>query len=86
MIVQGLWDHKVEAIIDVKLGDTDADLYKYEPTAVLLAWWETIKKDKNGKHCHDQQKTFVLSVDGITGGESLVVLSQLIQVMEAKRD
>ena len=25
VIVRGLWDHHVNAIIDVKLGDTDAD-------------------------------------------------------------
>ena len=67
-MIRGLWDHQVEAIIDVKLGDADVDSYKYESMAALLAWWETIKKDKHGKHCHYQRKhflPFVLSVAGI---------------------
>ena len=57
-MVRGLWDCQVNAIIDVKLGDDDADTYKYEPMTSLLARWENIKKDKNGKHCHDQRKMF----------------------------
>ena len=84
---RGLWDHQVEAIIDVKLGDTDADSYKYETTAALLAQWETIKKDKHGMHCHDQRKQFspfVLSVYGMLGRKALVVLSQLSRVTAAK--
>ena len=77
-MVQGLWDRQVDAIIDVKIGDADADSYKYEPMAALLAQWEMIKKDKHGKHCHNQRKhllPFVLSVDGMIGREALVVFS-----------
>ena len=36
-MVQGLWDLQVDDIIDVKLGDANADSYKYEPMAALLA-------------------------------------------------
>ena len=53
----------------------------------LLDRWENTKKDKHGKHCHEQQKKFspfVLSVDGILGSEALVVLSQLSQFMAEK--
>ena len=32
-----LKDRQVEAIIDVKIGDADADSYKYEPMSVILA-------------------------------------------------
>ena len=88
-MVQGLWDHKVNTIIDVNLGDSDADLYKYEPTTALLARWETIKKDKHVKHCHNRQKhfsPFFLSVDGMLGREALVILSQLSRFMEKKRE
>ena len=52
-MVQGLWDRQVDVIIDVKLGDADADEYKYEPMKFFLARWENIKKYKHGKHCHD---------------------------------
>ena len=33
-MVQGLWDCQVNATIDVKLGDADADTYKYEQIMV----------------------------------------------------
>ena len=55
----------------------------------LLARWEKIKKDKHGKHCHKQRKHFLLfalSVDGMLGREALVVLFQLSQFMEEKRE
>ena len=55
-MIQGLWDRQAEAIIDVKLGDSDAYLYRFEPTVALLAQWDKIKKDKHGKHCHNQRK------------------------------
>ena len=35
-MIQGLWDRQVEAIIDIKLGDADADSYTYKPMAALL--------------------------------------------------
>ena len=57
-MVQGLWDCHVDAIIDFKIGDSDADTYKYEPMTALLARWENIKKDKHGKHCNNRQKHF----------------------------
>ena len=79
---------QVEAIIDVKLGDADADSYKYEPMSALLALWETTKKYKHGKHCHYQRKEispFVLFVDIVLGREALVVLLQFSQFIAAKR-
>ena len=40
VMIQGLWDHKFEAIIDVKIGNTDDDSYKDELIAALLDSWE----------------------------------------------
>ena len=37
LMIQVLWDHQVDTIIDVKLGDPDADTYKYEPMIALMA-------------------------------------------------
>ena len=79
-MIQDLWDCQVNAIIDVKIGDADADTYKYEPTASNLARWEKIRKDKHDKHCHNQRKhfsPFVLLVERMLGSEDLVVLYQL---------
>ena len=57
-MIRDLWDHQVDAIIDLKLGDADADMYKYETTTALLARWKNINKYKQGKYCHDQRKCF----------------------------
>ena len=57
-MIQGLWDRQVDAIIDVKLRDADADTYKYEPMESLLARWEKLKKDKHGNQCYDQRIFF----------------------------
>ena len=40
MVIQVLWDRQAESIIDVKLGNADADSYNYEPITLLLYWWE----------------------------------------------
>ena len=53
-MVRGLWDRQVNAIIDVKLGDANADMYNYKSITSLLARWEKIKKENHGKHCHNQ--------------------------------
>ena len=47
-MIRGLWDRQAESIIEVKIGNADA--YSY------VAWWETIKKDKHGKHCNNKWK------------------------------
>ena len=59
-MVRGLWGCQVNNTIDVKLGDADADTYKYEPMPAILDRWEKIKKDKHGKHCHHQRIFFVV--------------------------
>ena len=65
-MVQGLWDCQV----DVKFGDADADIYKYEPMTALLVRWENIKKEKNVKYCHNQRTVFaVYSLSGRHAGE-----------------
>ena len=70
VMILGLCYHQVDAIIDVNLGDDNADTYKYKTMTSPLVRWENIKKGNHGKHCHDQHKhfsPFVLSVDVILG-------------------
>ena len=55
MIIQVLWYCKIDVIIDAKLDDAELDTYKLKPMSELLSRWESIKKHKHGKHCHDQQ-------------------------------
>ena len=66
VIIWGSWDIQVNDIIDVKLVDMDAEMYKYEPMKSLITRWEKIKKYKHSKHYNDHRKhfsSFVLSVD-----------------------
>ena len=84
-----LWDRQAEAIIGVKTGDGDADSYRLDTMAALLTQWKKFKKDKHGKHCHEQRKhfyLFVISVYCVLGREALVVLATLSRLMAAKMD
>ena len=47
-----------------------------------------MKKDKQGRHCHEQQKNspFILSVHGMMGKEAQVVLATLSQFMIVKME
>ena len=89
VLIWGLWDRQTGAIVDIKLGDADVDTYRFDPMVTLLDWWKKTKKDKNGKHFHEQRKhfsPFVLSVNGMLGREALVVLADLSRIMAAKID
>ena len=88
-MVQVLLYCQVHAIINIKLGDADADTYNYAQMTALLDRWEHIKKYNHGKHCHDQRKNvslFVLSVDGMLWREALDVLSQFSRFMAEKME
>ena len=49
-MIWGLWDQHTESIINIKLGNDNADTYNFEPMVELLDWWKKTKKDKHGKH------------------------------------
>ena len=57
-MIKALWDRQADAIIDAKIGNTDADSFRYQPMAALLDLWEKIKQDKHGKHFHDKWRFF----------------------------
>ena len=88
MSIQGPWESQIEAIIDIRLGDADAYTWKSFIMDKLLNGWEKTKKEKNGKDCYGQQRKFspfVLSVDGMTSKESLVVLATLSRLMAPRK-
>ena len=85
VLIWGLWEHQTYAINDFIFVDTDCVAFNKGPMSSLLAWWK--KNDKHGKHFHDKRKQFhplVLSVDGMLGNESYVVLNQFSWLMEEK--
>ena len=60
VLIQILWELHTDAMIDIKLGDTDAYTYRFEPMEKILACWEKMKKDKHSNPCHKQRKFFSL--------------------------
>ena len=88
-MIRGLRDQYSEAIINIKLGDTDEDSYNYEQMVALLDWWEIINKDKQSKHCHDQWIFFSVcpfcrwhAREGTPG----LTFAQLSRIMAAKME
>ena len=60
VLIQGLWEHPTEAIVNVKFGDADTDTYKHDPMDKLLDCWDNQKKDNHGKQYHEQRKYFLV--------------------------
>ena len=80
ILIRGLWDRHTNTIIDVKLSNANADIYRFDPMDQLRDWWDKTNKDNHGKHCHEQggkNSPFVIYVYGMLGRESLVVLLNL---------
>ena len=89
VLIRGLWDRHNNTITEVKFGDADVDTYRFEWIENILALWEKMKKDKQSKNCHNQRKhfsLFVISVDGMLGKDSPVVLANLRRLMAEKMD
>ena len=40
VIIWGLYGRHTDDIINIKLGNDDADTYRFEPMVMLLDWWE----------------------------------------------
>ena len=87
VLIWGLWEIQTGAIINVIFRASYAETYIKEPIDELLSHWEKEKKDKQGKHCHKQRKhfsKFFLSMYGMLGKESLVVLMNFSQLVAEK--
>ena len=59
VLIWGLCGRHTGTIIDIKLGNDDADTYMFEPMVTLLEWWEKTKTYNHGNHYHKQQKHFL---------------------------
>ena len=47
--IQGLWEIRMEAIIDVIFGDADADTWKKDGMDKLLGWWGGSRRTNTGR-------------------------------------
>ena len=88
MLIRGLWEIQIEAIVEFRFVYDDVDVYNKEGMDTLLPRWEKMKKDKHGRNCHKQQKKypFILSVYGVLCKEAQVLLVTLTQLMAAKME
>ena len=82
-----LWESQTVSIIYVIFVDVNTDTYKHEPMGKLLARWYKKNKNKHSKNFHNKWKhfsTFFLSLDGMIEKESLLILTNLSQLMAEK--
>ena len=89
VLIRGLWDRHIDAIIDVKLGNADTDTYRFALMVTLMDIWDKMKKYKHERHCHKQHKPFsmfLLSVDGILDRRAQIILAFSIGLMTVKTE
>ncbi|OEU07108.1 hypothetical protein FRACYDRAFT_251843 [Fragilariopsis cylindrus CCMP1102] len=80
LLIKGFWDNGMDAIIDVRITDTDAKSYRTRDPKKVLQSQEKEKKKKYLDQCLLQRRAFtpfVVSVDGLIGYEASNVLKQL---------
>ena len=85
--VRGLWQPQAEALIDVRVIDTDAQSHCHRPITSVLASAETEKKRKYHHACERRRAAFtpfVVSVDGILGKEAKTLIDRLSDRLASK--
>ena len=87
VLCRGLWSNGQDAILDIKITDTDQASYvKRDPEKVLQSH-EKEKKKKYLRPCQHQQGAFtplVMSVDGLLEQEAKNILKQLSRQLAVK--
>ena len=85
VLCRGLWSNGQDAILDIRVTDTDQASYvKRDPEKVLQSHE---KKKKYLRPCQHQRRSFtpfVMSVDGLLGQEAKNVLKQLSRRLAVK--
>jgi hypothetical protein len=80
LLIRGFWENGMDAIIDVRITDTDAKSYASRDPKKILQSQEKEKKKKYLDRCLLQRRAFtpfVVSVDGLIGYEASNLLKQL---------
>ena len=87
VLCRGLWSNGQDAILDIRVTDTDQSSYvKRDPEKVLQSH-EKEKKKKYLRPCQHQRldfTPFVMSVDELLGQEAKNVLKQLSRRLAVK--
>ena len=89
LAIRGLWQPQTEALLDVRVVDTDAKSYYHCPVDQVIRSAEKEKKDKYVAAVEARRGTstpFVVSVDGYVGQEGSRVLKRVAEVLAIKWD
>ena len=84
LAVRGLWQPQTEALIDVRVVDTDARSYCGRSVDQVIKSAEAEKKNKYSAAVESRRGTFtpfVVSVDGYMGAEAERTLKRLAEMM-----
>ena len=87
ILIRGLWARGTDAIIDVRVTDTDQKSYQKRTPAKILHAQETEKKNKYLKDCLDQRRhfsPFVVSTDGMLAREADHVIKAISKRLATK--
>eukprot|EP00957_Ditylum_brightwellii_P015417 1159864-Ditylum_brightwellii.AAC.1 len=71
--IRGLWQHQIDAIIDVRVTNSDSALYRNRTIKNNLEAQESRKKKNYLNVCQENCKSFapsVVTVDGVFGQEA----------------
>jgi hypothetical protein len=85
--VRGVYESQVEASLDIRVTDTDAESFKLKSVLQVLKTHETEKKRKYKKACDERRwhfTPFVCSVDGALGKEAAGFLKRLAHKLAVK--
>ena len=85
---RGVYESQVEASLDIRVTDTDAESLKLKSVLQVLKSQETEKKRKYKRVCEERRlhfTPFVCSVDGATGREAISFLKRLAHKLSIKR-
>ena len=80
VLYRGLWFNSQDAILDIRVTDTDQSSYVKRDSEKVLQSHDKEKKKKYLRSFQHQQRAFtpfVMSVDGLLGQEAKNVLKQL---------
>ena len=78
--IRGLYEKQTEALLDIRVTDTDAESYKHKSLEQVLKQQETEKKRKYKKACEERRchfTPFVASTDGALGWEAQSFIRRL---------
>jgi hypothetical protein len=87
LLIRGFWENGMDAIIDVRITDTDAKSYASRDPKKTIQSQEKEKKKKYPDRCLLQRRAFtpfVVPVDGLIGYEASNLLKQLSKHLAEK--